>query len=41
MAYFTDFQNYFFLCSDISPEEKRKLNDYLQISMLMESSRQR
>ena len=41
MAYFTDFQDYFFLCSDISPEEKRKLNDYLQISMLMESSRQR
>ena len=31
MAYFTDFQDYFFLCSDISPEEKRKLNDYLQI----------
>ena len=41
MAYFTDFQDYFFLCSDISPEGKRKLNDYLQISMLMESSRQR
>ena len=41
MAYFTDFQDYFFLCSDISPEEKRKLNDYLQISMLMETSRQR
>lgn len=31
MAYFTDFQDYFFLCSDISSEEKRKLNDYLQI----------
>ena len=31
MAYFTDFQDYFFLCSDISPEEKRKLNDYLRI----------
>ena len=31
MAYFTDIQDYFFLCSDISPEEKRKLNDYLQI----------
>ena len=31
MAYFTDFQDYFLLCSDISPEEKRKLNDYLRI----------
>ena len=41
MAYFTDVQDFFFLCSDISPEEKRKLNDYLQISMLMETSRQR
>ena len=41
MAYFTDFQNYLFLYSDISPEEKRKLNDYLQISKLMESSQQR
>ena len=41
MAYFTDFQDYFFLCSDISPEEKRKLNDYLQISKLMESPQQR
>ena len=26
MAYFTDFQDYFFLCSDISSEGKRKLN---------------
>ena len=41
MAYFTDFQDYFFLCSDISPEEKRKLNDYLQISILKESLRER
>ena len=41
MAYFTDFQDYFFLCSDISPEEKRKHNDYLQISILKESLRQR
>ena len=37
MAYFTDFQDYFFLCSDISPEEKRKLNDYLQPSCRMKS----
>lgn len=41
MAYFTDFQEYFFLCSDISPEEKRKLDDHFKISMLMESSQQR
>ena len=38
MAYFTDFQDYFFLCSDISPEGKHMLNDYLQISILKESS---
>lgn len=31
MAYFTDFQDFFFLCSDISPEEKRVFNDYLRI----------
>ena len=31
MAYFTDIQEYFFLCSDILPEEKRKLDEYLRI----------
>ena len=29
MAYFTNFQDYFFLCSDLSTEEKRKLDEYL------------
>ena len=29
MAYFTNFQDYFFLCSDLSAEEKRKLDEYL------------
>ena len=31
MAYFTTHQGYFFLCSDISSEEKQKLNDYLLV----------
>ena len=31
MAYFTNFQDYLFLCSDISPVEKRKLDEYLMI----------
>ena len=31
MANFTIQQGYFFLCSDISSEEKRKLNDFLLI----------
>ena len=31
MAYFTNQQGYFFLCSDISSEEKRKLNEFLLI----------
>ena len=31
MAYFTTHQGYFFLCSDISFEEKQKLNDYLLV----------
>ena len=31
MAYFTDIQEYFFLCSDILPEEKRKLDEYYRI----------
>ena len=35
MAYFTTQQGYFFLCSDISFEEKQKLNDYL---LLLEES---
>ena len=29
MAYFTNFQDYFFLCSDLSAEGKRKLDEYL------------
>ena len=41
MANFTGFQDYSFLCSDISSEEKCKLNDYLRISKLMESSQHR
>ena len=35
MAYFTTQQGYLFLCSDISSEEKQKLNDYL---LLLEKS---
>ena len=31
MAYFTTQQDYFFLCSDIPFEEKRKLNDFLLV----------
>lgn len=31
MAYFTTQQDYFFLCSDISSEQKQKLNDFLFI----------
>ena len=31
MVYFTTHQDYFFLCSDISFEEKQKLNDYLLV----------
>ena len=31
MACFTDFQDALFLCSDISPEGKREINDYLRI----------
>ena len=31
MAYFTNQQGYFSLCSDISSEEKRKLNEFLLI----------
>ena len=31
MAYFTTKQGYFFLCSDISSEEKRKLDDFLLV----------
>lgn len=30
MAYFTNFQGYLFLCSDIPLEEKQKLDAYLQ-----------
>ena len=35
MAYFTTKQGYLFLCSDISSEEKRKLDDFL---LLLEES---
>ena len=31
MAYFTNFQDYLFLCSDLSSEEKQKLDNYLRI----------
>ena len=31
MAYFTNFQDYLFLCSDLSSEEKQKLDNYLWI----------
>ena len=31
MAYFTTKQGYLFLCSDISSEEKRKLDDFLLV----------
>ena len=31
MAYFTNFLECFFLCSDILPEEKRKLDEHLWI----------
>ena len=36
MAYFTTQQDYFFLCSDISSEQKQKLNDFL---FILEESR--
>ena len=32
MAYFINFQDYLFLCSDLSSEEKQKLDNYLWIS---------
>ena len=31
MAYFTNYQGYLSLCSDIPFEEKQKLDDYLQL----------
>ena len=31
MAYFTNFQGYLFLCSDIPFEERQKLDNYLQL----------
>ena len=31
MAYFTNLQDYLFLCSDLSSEEKQKLDNYLRI----------
>lgn len=31
MTYFTNFQDYLFLCSDLSSEEKQRLDNYLRI----------
>ena len=31
MAYFKNFQEYSFLCSDLLPEGKHKRNEYLRI----------